>query len=166
MSTATQTAPDLTIFNRVGSIPLVNESLSTVHSTLIGNTYTSSPYNLAQNLSKSAYLYSEPIQIRLAPILVRADSYANMGLDAVESRYPTPFKVTAEDIKQNLRERSDSLVSTAHKTIDERVRTPAFNVAQAIDQARNFRFPILGMAANLSSLAICSHCRLCGGCRG
>jgi len=133
-TTQTQTVPELSIFNRVASIPLVNESLSTVHSTLIGNTFTSSPYTLAQNLSKSAYHYSEPIQIRLAPILVRADSYAIMGLDAVQSRYPAPFKVTVNDIKQDLKQRSDSVVLTAHKTIDERVRSPAYNVAQAIDQ--------------------------------
>jgi hypothetical protein len=133
-TTQTQTVPELSIFTRVASIPLVKDSLSAVHSTLIGNNFTSSPYTLAQNLSKSAYQYSEPIQIRLAPALIRADSYANMGFDAMESRYPAPFKVTVDDIKQDFNQRSDSV----HRTIDERVRNPAYNVAQAIDQVRRF----------------------------
>jgi hypothetical protein len=123
MATQTQTVPDLTIFSRVSAIPLVNESLSTVHSTLNSYAFTSFPYHLAQNLSKSAYYYSEPIQIRLAPILCRADDIANKSLDAVESRYPTPFRITTQDIR-----------GTANKAIDEKVKTPVYSVAQAIDQ--------------------------------
>lgn len=123
MSTAaTQTVPELTIFSRVASIPLVNESLSTVHSTLENNAYTCSPYSLAQNLGKSAYSYSEPIQMRLAPILVRADGFANMGLDVVERRYPAPFKVTSEEILHDLKQKSDNVIA------------PAYSVAHAIDQ--------------------------------
>ncbi|KAI0365811.1 lipid droplet-associated perilipin protein [Pilatotrama ljubarskyi] len=138
MATETQQSapaqPELTIFSRVGSIPLVADSLSTIHSTLINNPYTRSPYATASGLSRSALSYTEPIQKRLAPILTRADDLANKGLDAVESRYPYPFHTPTEDIIKDLKGRSDHAKDVANKTIDEKVRTPAYQVAQGIDQ--------------------------------
>ncbi|KAH9172748.1 hypothetical protein EDB89DRAFT_2220058 [Lactarius sanguifluus] len=142
MATETQSAPaaptpaspELTVLNRVASIPLVNDSLSAVHSSLISNPLTRSPYNTAQALSSTALRYSEPITSKLAPIIVRADGYANKGLDVVESRYPYPFTVQSEDIINALKERSDSARAVANKTLDERVRTPAYSAAQGIDQ--------------------------------
>ncbi|KAH8979835.1 hypothetical protein EDB92DRAFT_1902533 [Lactarius akahatsu] len=130
----TPATPELTVLNRVASIPLVNDSLSAVHSSLISNPLTRSPYNTAQALSSTALRYSEPITSKLAPIIVRADGFANKGLDAVESRYPYPFTVQSEDIINALKERSDSARAVANKTLDERVRTPAYSAAQGIDQ--------------------------------
>ncbi|KAI0298636.1 hypothetical protein B0F90DRAFT_1668935 [Multifurca ochricompacta] len=110
-------APELTILNRVASIPLVNDSLSAVHTTLISHPLTRSPYNTAQALSSTALRYSEPITAKLAPIIVRADGYANKGLDAVESRYPYPFTVQGEDIIKAVKERSDYARDMANKTL-------------------------------------------------
>ncbi|KAI9456375.1 hypothetical protein BJY52DRAFT_1212958 [Lactarius psammicola] len=139
MATETQSAPatptpELTVLNRVASIPLVNDSLSAVHASLISNPLTRSPYNTAQAISSTALRYSEPFAVKLAPIIVRADGYANKGLDAVESRYPYPFTVQSEDIIKALKERSDYARAAANKTLDERVRTPAYSAAQGIDQ--------------------------------
>ncbi|KAH9848713.1 lipid droplet-associated perilipin protein [Lenzites betulinus] len=138
MATETQqsapTQPERTILARVGSIPLVADSLSTIHSTLSTNSYTRSSYATAQELSKSAYSYTEPIQKRLAPILSKADGLANKGLDAVESRYPYPFQTPTEDIIKDLKGHSDHAKDVANKTLDDKVRTPAYQVAQGIDQ--------------------------------
>ncbi|KAI0298656.1 hypothetical protein B0F90DRAFT_1632353 [Multifurca ochricompacta] len=137
MATETQSAtaaPELTVLNRVASIPLVNDSLSAVHESLISNPLTRSPYTTAQALSSSALRYSEPIVVKLAPIITRADGYANKGLDVVESRYPYPFKVQGEDIIKAVKERSDYARDMANKTLDERVRNPAYTAAQGIDQ--------------------------------
>ncbi|CCM06017.1 uncharacterized protein FIBRA_08261 [Fibroporia radiculosa] len=136
MATETQTAssPELTIITRVASIPLVASSLNTIHETLTNNSYTRQPYTTAQGLSKSALSYTEPLQKKFAPILERADSYANLGFDAVESRYPYPFKTPTEDIVKDLRGHSDHARDVATKALDERVKSPAFNVAQGIDQ--------------------------------
>lgn len=144
MATETQSAPaapidapatpELTVLNRVASIPLVNDSLSAVHASLLSNPLTRSPYNTAQAISSTALRYSEPITSKLAPIIVRADGYANKGLDVVESRYPYPFTVQSEDIINALKERSDSARAVANKTLDERVRSPAYSAAQGIDQ--------------------------------
>ena len=127
-------APELTIFSRVGSIPLVADSLNTINATLMSNTYTRSPYETATGLSKRALSYTEPLQKCFAPILVRADGLANKGLDAVESRLPYAFHTPTEDILKDLKANSDHAKDVATKTIDERVRTPAYNIAQGIDQ--------------------------------
>lgn len=130
------TTPELTVFTRIGSIPLVAESLNTINATLLNNKYTHSPYETATEFSKKALSYTEPIQKRIAPILTRADDLANKGLDAVEARLPYPFHATTEDVIKDLKGRSDAAKDVATKTIDEKVRTPALNVAQGIDQVR------------------------------
>lgn len=139
MATETQSAPaapELKTFNRVASIPLVNDTFLAVHSSLISNPLTRSPYTTAQAISLSALRASEPIATKLAPIIVRADGFALKGLDAVESRYPYAFTVQSEDILKALKERSEYAREVANKTLDERVRTPAYSAAQGIDQVR------------------------------
>ena len=131
-----QQPPTLTIFSRVASIPLVNESLTSIHAVLVNNHYTSVPYVTAQNLGKSVYHISEPIQVRLAPVLIRADGLANKSLDAVQSYYPTPFTITSEELRKEVRQRREHAYNTANKALDDRVRTPAYSAAQVIDQVR------------------------------
>ncbi|KAL0959756.1 hypothetical protein HGRIS_011446 [Hohenbuehelia grisea] len=130
-------APELTFLNRMASIPLISSSLQTIDDTLASNTYTKASYSTAKDISVSAYKYAEPIQVRLqvtlAPLFVRADGYANKAADIVESRYPYPFKASPEEVVTYVRERRDSAVSVANKTLDERVKSPAYNVAQGID---------------------------------
>lgn len=134
--TAPTTAPELTSLYRVASIPLVSSSLSTIHSTLSSNSFTKSPYSTATGIAQSALGYTEPLQARLAPLTTRADEYANAGLDVVESRYPYPFKAKPEEITTYVRERGESAFNVANKTIDEKVKSPAYGVVQGIDQVR------------------------------
>jgi hypothetical protein len=146
MATETQSAPatpELTALNRVASIPLVNDTFSAVHTSLISYRLTRSPYSTAQALSLSALRASEPITAKLAPIIVRCDGFANKGLDAVESRYPYPFTVQSEDIIKALKERSEYARDVANKTLDDRVRTPAYSAAQGIDQVRTPLSPVI-----------------------
>lgn len=134
MATQVQAAPDLTIISRVASIPLVASSLDTIHSTLSSNAYTRSPYAYAEEFSKTALSYAEPLQKRFAPLLVRADGFANKGLDVVESRYPYPFKTPTDEIMKDIKGHGDHAYDVANKTIDEKVKSPARNVAQGIDK--------------------------------
>ncbi|KAK7685449.1 hypothetical protein QCA50_011312 [Cerrena zonata] len=138
MSTETETqqppAAEITIIQRVTSIPIIASSIGAVDSTLSSNTYTQSSYAYAKGLSQTALSYAAPLQKTLSPILSRADEYANKGLDVVESRYPYPFKTPTEDIVKDLKGRSDAAKEVANKTLDEKVRSPAYNVAQGIDQ--------------------------------
>lgn len=117
--------PSFTILTRVAAIPMVSSSLETINGALLSNTYTRSPYATAKDLSNTAYKYTEPLQIRLAPFIIQADGYANKAVDVVQSKYPYPFTAKPEEVAQ-----------LASKTIDERVKTPAINVAQGIDQVR------------------------------
>lgn len=133
-STSTMTTPQLTVLTRVASIPLISDSLAAVHSTLTANAYTKTPYSAAQALGTKAYRVSEPFQARLGPVIVRADGLANKAVDVVENRYPYPFHAPTEEIYGALKQRGDHAYGVANKTIDDKVRTPAFGIAQGIDQ--------------------------------
>jgi len=130
----TQGPPEIKILTRVASIPMVYSSLETINDALISNNYTRGTYTTAMGLSSSAYKYTESLQIKLAPFILRADDYANKAVDAVEQRYPYPFKAKPEEVATYVRSRRQSASESVNKAIDEKVRTPAFSVAQGIDQ--------------------------------
>ncbi|KAJ3501674.1 hypothetical protein NLJ89_g9233 [Agrocybe chaxingu] len=136
-----QHAPEITILTRVASIPMIASSLGTIDGALSTNAYTRSSYNHAKELSTSAYKLTEPLQIKLAPLIVRADGIANKAVDAVETRYPYPFRAQPEEVATYVRERKDSTVgfvqervAGANKALDDKVKTPALNVVHDIDQ--------------------------------
>jgi hypothetical protein len=118
--------PKITVLSRVVSIPLIASSLEQINAVLEKNMLTRSPYHAAQAITSTAYNYSQPIQIRLAPLIDRADDIANKTLDAVESRYPYPFQAQPEEVVSYMRE-------TAGKTF-ENVKSPAVDVAEGIDK--------------------------------
>ncbi|KAJ2931749.1 hypothetical protein H1R20_g5374, partial [Candolleomyces eurysporus] len=113
---------------------MIHSGLETLNGTLSTNTYTRSTYNTAKELSSSAYKLTEPLQIRLAPLIVQADTYANKAVDAVESRYPYPFKAKPEEVVDYVRERRQGASDYANKTLDERIKSPALTVAHDLDQ--------------------------------
>ena len=78
--------------------------------------------------------YTAPFAARCAPLLTRADGLANAGLDAVESRYPYPFRTPPQDIIADIRGSADHARAVAAKTVDDRLKSPAVAVAQGIDQ--------------------------------
>jgi hypothetical protein len=119
-------APGFTILSRVAAIPMISSSLQSINGALLSNTFTRSPYCTAKDLSTTAYKYAEPLQVRLAPLIIQADGFANKAVDVVQSRYPYPFEAKPEEV-----------ALLASKTIDERVKMPAYNVAQGIDQVRH-----------------------------
>ncbi|KIM45516.1 hypothetical protein M413DRAFT_8690 [Hebeloma cylindrosporum] len=140
-ATETNSPPQITVLTRVASIPMISSSWGLVNDTLSSNAYTRSPYFHAKGLSTSAYKLTEPIQVKLAPLIVRADSIANKAVDVVESRNPYPFKVQPEEVANYVRERKQSTidnvnerVNNVHKVIDDKVKAPALHVAQDIDQ--------------------------------
>lgn len=121
---------EFTILQRVYGVPLVGASLDKLDAILTSNGLLARPYAAAKGISAAAYGYLQPIEARLAPLIVRADGLANRVFDIVESRFPYPFHVKPEEV----RERRTSLVDAAHKTFDERVRQPALHVVEGVDQ--------------------------------
>ena len=139
-------APSITIITRVTSIPMISSGLDTINDALTTNAYTRFPYIHAKALSNTAFKLTGPIQNVLAPIIVRVDGIANMAVDVVESRYPYPFKAKPEEVRENM-----------NKAIDEKVRTPALNVAQDIDHVSLFVYPSFRKTHNISSTAFFSR---------
>ncbi|KAL5499242.1 hypothetical protein ACEPAH_1760 [Sanghuangporus vaninii] len=133
-TTTTASAPQLTVLTRVASIPLISDSLTSLHTTLLNNSLTKTPYSTAQALSSYAFSVTEPIQVRLAPVIQRADGLANKAVDVVESRYPYPFHAPTEEIYGTIKAHSEHAYGIANKTIDDKVRTPAYGIVHGIDQ--------------------------------
>jgi hypothetical protein len=140
-SSSPSCAPELTIINRVASIPIIAWSIDTVSCTLANNRYTSSSYSTAKNLSASAYSYTEPLQVRIAPLITTTDRYANKACDAVQSRYPAAFETKPEDVTNYVHQRRQSAAdyvagqrANANKTLDATVVTPAITVATEMDK--------------------------------
>ncbi|KAL1738127.1 hypothetical protein HDZ31DRAFT_51458, partial [Schizophyllum fasciatum] len=134
--TSADAAPDVvfTVLDRVYGIPLVAATLDKIHETLTTNALTKRPYAAARGLSAAAYESWQPVQTRLAPLITRVDGLANKVFDIVEARFPYPIHVKPEDVSSAARERRKSLVDSAHQTFDERVKLPAFHVAEGIDK--------------------------------
>jgi len=133
--------PEMSVLARVASIPMISSSLVAVNDALAANAYLAKPYETAKGLSTSAYKLTEPLQVKLAPLIVRADGYANKAVDAVESRYPYPFKAQPEEVvnyvleqKENTTHYVKEQVNTVNKAFEDKVTTPALHVAQDIDQ--------------------------------
>ena len=144
----TAQAPCITIITRVASIPIISSGLGTINDALTTNAYTRSPYNHAKALSNTAYKLTEPIQTVFGPLIIKADGIANMAVDVVESRYPYPFKAKPEDVAALARQSQQNTTAYVHervngmnKAIDQKLRTPALNVAQDIDQVSLFISP-------------------------
>ena len=130
-------APTITIITRVTSIPMISSGLDTINDALTTNAYTRFPYIHAKALSNTAFKLTGPIQTVLAPIIVRVDGIANKAVDAVESRYPYPFKAQPEDVaalarqgQQNTTAYVHERVNNMNKAIDEKVRTPSLNFSK------------------------------------
>lgn len=135
--TSTHEVPDFTILRRVASIPLVCSGLETINGALSSHVLTRQPYYTAKGLSTTAYRYSEPLQIRFAPLIERADVIANKAVDVVESRYPYPFRAKPEDVASLVREGGQSALNVANKAIDEKITSPAKHMAEGIDHVRH-----------------------------
>ncbi|KAJ6581818.1 hypothetical protein B0H19DRAFT_929217 [Mycena capillaripes] len=144
-SSESSSAPELTILTRVASIPLISCALKMAHENLANNRYTSSPYSAAKDLSASAYTsaskYTAPLTVRLAPVIKGVDGYANKACDVMQHTFPYPFEAQPEDVANYVRQSRQSAVDyvadarlNANKTLDERVKTPAVNVACEVDK--------------------------------
>jgi hypothetical protein len=142
MSTARQQpeqTPELTIFTRVVTIPVVHDSIGYLDQTLSSNSYLRMPYATAQAISFTAFEMSKPITSFFAPILTRADGLANQAVDVVENRYPYPFKTPAQDMANDLKAQADHAKNVTQKTIDERVVNPVHTVVNGVDAVRALR---------------------------
>jgi hypothetical protein len=141
-SKSSSSSAELTVFNRVACVPLIAWTIDQVGSALEKNRLTSYPYATAKGLSATAYNYARPLQVHLAPAISLVDGYANNACDLVESRFPS-VNTKPEEVAKIVHERRQSAADFfeqrrlgANKTIDEKVKTPAFSVACEVDKVR------------------------------
>ncbi|CAG7849837.1 SubName: Full=Uncharacterized protein {ECO:0000313/EMBL:CCA75851.1} [Serendipita indica DSM 11827] len=138
MATETQSAPpSLTFPLRVLQIPLVHSSLDTIHNTLSSSPYTKSAYQtstaFAHTALDTAARVTAPVYPKVLPIVTAADGYANKGLDTLQSRFPYPFESSPETMYNDLKKAPEDARNVAYKTIDERIKTPAYGLAKDVD---------------------------------
>lgn len=92
--------PSFEFVSRLGSLPVVADSLGYAQSTINAHPLLSQTYQLGNNVIVSTLKVAEPFTARLQPQLQAADSYACKGLDYAESKAPIISKPTGDLIAQ------------------------------------------------------------------
>lgn len=123
---------------------MVAASLNTINDKLVTNPLTRSPYSTAKGVSYSAYNYVAPsLQEKFAPLIVRADGYANKAVDALENQVPM-IKAEPKEVMRLVREGSENAGKYVRENAMEKVKSPVVHVAQGVDQVLPlFCFPVV-----------------------
>ncbi|KAK3823674.1 MAG: hypothetical protein JOS17DRAFT_687576 [Linnemannia elongata] len=85
---------------RVSSIPLIYDSVSTLHSYAKDNKYGRYALDTAGSAVETVNKYTEPYQTRLQPHISKVDQLATKSLDIFENTFPIVTKPTAEIVTQ------------------------------------------------------------------
>ncbi|KAF9096017.1 hypothetical protein BGX23_012177 [Mortierella sp. AD031] len=131
-STATNGATPSTngFIARVGALPLIHDSVSTLHSYAKDNKYSRYALDTAGSAVETVSKYTEPYQTRLQPTISKVDQIANKSLDLFENTFPIVTKPTAEivdTVKKPIvyvEESSKNAYTQIQSTIDTRVTAP------------------------------------------
>ncbi|KAG0274555.1 hypothetical protein BGZ95_009656, partial [Linnemannia exigua] len=127
---------------RVSSIPLIADSVSTLHSYAKDSKYGRYALDTAGSAVVTVNKYTEPYQTRLQPHLqphiTKVDQFATKSLDLIENTFPIVTKPTAEIVTQvkkpivYVEESSKNAYTQIQSTIDTRVTTPVKSVTNSI----------------------------------
>jgi uncharacterized protein YjbJ (UPF0337 family)/ElaB/YqjD/DUF883 family membrane-anchored ribosome-binding protein len=136
-----------TFYERVTAIPVVSDTITTVHSTIQSNSYSAAAYAKGEQVATSLYKTAEPAIQKISPQIQQVDSLANKGLDIIQSRVPGLFEVKTEDIYATARKPADQAYDVA-KTyagaaqarlapITEQFQTQLQHVQQSLNELQN-----------------------------
>ncbi|KAF9336195.1 hypothetical protein BGZ91_010128 [Linnemannia elongata] len=123
---------------RVGSIPLIQDSVSSLHSFAKDNKYGRYALDTAGSAVETVNKYTEPYQTRLQPHISKVDQLATKSLDIFENTFPIVTKPTAEIVTQvkkpivYVEESSKNAYTQIQSTIDTRVTAPVKSVTNSI----------------------------------
>ncbi|KAF9187201.1 hypothetical protein BGZ50_002058 [Haplosporangium sp. Z 11] len=115
---------------RVSSLPLVHDSVSTLHSYAKDNKYSRYALDTAGSAVVTVSKYTESYQNRLQPHISKVDQMATKSLDLLETTFPIVTKPTAEIVTQvkkpivYVEESSKNAYTQIQSTIDARVTVP------------------------------------------
>ncbi|KAF9958006.1 hypothetical protein BGZ72_001035 [Mortierella alpina] len=123
---------------RVSSLPLVHDSVSTLHSYAKDNKYSRYALDTAGSAVETVSKYTEPYQTRLQPHISKVDQIATKSLDLFETTFPIVTKPTSEIVTQvkkpivYVEESSKNAYTQIQSTIDARVTVPVKTVTSNI----------------------------------
>ncbi|KAK5810117.1 hypothetical protein F5H01DRAFT_262930, partial [Linnemannia elongata] len=85
---------------RVSSLPLIHDSVSTLHSYAKDNKYSRYALDTAGSAVETVSKYTEPYSTRLQPAISKVDQIATKSLDVFETTFPIVTKPTSEIVTQ------------------------------------------------------------------
>ncbi|GHJ84293.1 hypothetical protein NliqN6_0695 [Naganishia liquefaciens] len=131
--------PDVKFVQRVGNIPLVAGGIEKFESVVNSTQITSSMYATAGAIAAKGLDVASPLITTAAPLINKADDYANQGLDMVESRFPSAFKATPNDVLESAKQPANQGMAVAKNVYDGQIAPLLQNeiVARAIEQLSN-----------------------------
>ncbi|KAJ9116621.1 hypothetical protein QFC20_000554 [Naganishia adeliensis] len=131
--------PDISIVQRVGNIPIVADGIGTFESVVNSTQFTSSMYATAGAIAAKSLDVASPIIATAAPLISKADGLANQGLDMVEARFPSAFKVNTHDILESAKQPANQGMAVAKGVYDGQIAPILHNeiVSRAIEQLYN-----------------------------
>lgn len=115
---------------RVSSLPLIHDSVSTLHSYAKDNRYSRYALDTAGSAVETVSKYTEPYSTRLQPAISKVDQIATKSLDVFETTFPIVTKPTSEIVTQvkkpyvYVEESSKNAYTQIQATIDTRVTAP------------------------------------------
>ncbi|KAH7045564.1 hypothetical protein BKA57DRAFT_396146 [Linnemannia elongata] len=93
-------APTAGFIARVSSLPLIHDSVSTLHSYAKDNKYSRYALDTAGSAVETVSKYTEPYSTRLQPAISKVDQIATKSLDVFETTFPIVTKPTSEIVTQ------------------------------------------------------------------
>ncbi|KAJ9122172.1 hypothetical protein QFC24_004401 [Naganishia onofrii] len=131
--------PDIKFVQRVGNIPIVADGIGTFESVVNSTNITASMYSTASAIAAKSLDVASPIIARTGPLISKADDLANQGLDMVESRFPSAFKATSNDVLESAKQPAAQGMAVAKGVYDGQIAPILHNeiVARAIEQLSN-----------------------------
>ncbi|KAF9181571.1 hypothetical protein BGZ50_005448 [Haplosporangium sp. Z 11] len=132
----------VSFFSRVTSIPLIHDSVATLHSYAKENKFSRFALDTAGSAVDTVSKYTEGYQSRLQPHLqphiAKVDQLASKSLDILENKFPIVTKPTAEIVTQvkkpivYVEESSKNAYTQIQTTIDTRVTAPVKSVTSKV----------------------------------
>ncbi|KAG0313206.1 hypothetical protein BGZ99_009023 [Dissophora globulifera] len=145
---------------RVSSLPLIQDSVSTLHSIAKDNKYSRYALDTAGSAVETVNKYTEPYQTRFQPQISKVDQIASKSLDLLENTFPIVTKPTSEIVTQvkkpivYVEESSKNAYTQIQSTIDARVTAPVKTVTSSLASTAATKRDQLTTAATSTATSI------------
>ncbi|KAF9899154.1 hypothetical protein BX616_003218 [Lobosporangium transversale] len=129
-------APQAGFIARVSSLPLIHDSVTTLHSMAKENKYSRYALDTAGSAVGTVSKYTEGYQKTLQPHITKVDQIASKSLDLLETTFPIVTKPTAEIVTQ-VKKPYTQIQSTIDAHVTAPVKTVTSNIASTAATTRD-----------------------------